>query len=138
MITLALIGPIGLPELIVLGLIGLLVFGRRLPEVGRSLARSIVEFKHGLSETTLSAGHATPTTAVLPQARELTLAEEHAPAHHLANVLVEDRSQRAIDPDPAGSLLAAAPRAALAHDAEFPSDAETPSQIGSQHPLSGR
>lgn len=31
---------------------GLLIFGRRLPEVGKGLARSIVEFKKGLREVT--------------------------------------------------------------------------------------
>lgn len=35
-------------ELIVVALVGLLLFGRRLPEVGRGLGRSIVEFKKGL------------------------------------------------------------------------------------------
>lgn len=34
---------------IILG-IGLLIFGRRLPEVGKSLGKSIFEFKKGLSE----------------------------------------------------------------------------------------
>jgi sec-independent protein translocase protein TatA len=41
----------GLPggtEWIVLLVIGLLIFGRRLPEVGRSLGRGIVEFKRGI------------------------------------------------------------------------------------------
>lgn len=38
----------GGPELIVIAVIGLLLFGKRLPEVGKSLGRSIVEFKKGL------------------------------------------------------------------------------------------
>ena len=35
-------------EWIMLLVLGLLIFGRRLPEVGRSLGRSIVEFKRGI------------------------------------------------------------------------------------------
>ncbi len=35
-------------EWMVLLVIGLLIFGRRLPEVGRSLGRGIVEFKRGI------------------------------------------------------------------------------------------
>jgi sec-independent protein translocase protein TatA len=41
----------GLPghsEWLILLVLGLLIFGRRLPEVGRSLGRSIVEFKRGI------------------------------------------------------------------------------------------
>jgi sec-independent protein translocase protein TatA len=38
----------GLPEWIIIGIIGLLIFGKRLPEVGRSLGKGIVEFKKGL------------------------------------------------------------------------------------------
>ena len=36
-------------ELILLAGVGLLIFGRRLPDVGRNLGRGIVEFKKGLS-----------------------------------------------------------------------------------------
>ncbi len=42
------IGGIGLPELIIVLVIALLVFGAsRLPEVGKSLGRAIREFKEG-------------------------------------------------------------------------------------------
>ncbi|HSA29339.1 MAG TPA: twin-arginine translocase TatA/TatE family subunit, partial [Phycisphaerae bacterium] len=36
-------------EMIILGIIGLLIFGNRLPEVAKSLGKSVVEFKRGLS-----------------------------------------------------------------------------------------
>ncbi len=36
------------PDLIILMVIGLLIFGKRLPEVGRGLGRGIVEFRKGL------------------------------------------------------------------------------------------
>ena len=38
----------GVAEWIVIAGIGLLFFGKRLPEVGRSLGKSIVEFKKGI------------------------------------------------------------------------------------------
>ena len=41
-------GAIGPWEIIVILIVALLVFGKRLPEVGRSLGRGIVEFKKGL------------------------------------------------------------------------------------------
>jgi sec-independent protein translocase protein TatA len=39
---------LGAPEIIVLMVIGVLLFGRRLPEVGRYLGKGIVEFKKGI------------------------------------------------------------------------------------------
>ena len=44
------LGFIGLPELLLLGLVVLLVFGpKRLPEMGRSMGRGLREFKHSVS-----------------------------------------------------------------------------------------
>lgn len=48
MSTLAFITMPGLTEWLIIGAIGLLLFGKRLPEVGRSLGKGIVEFKKGL------------------------------------------------------------------------------------------
>ena len=37
-------------ELAIVGVIAVLLFGKRLPEVGRSMGKSIVEFKKGLRD----------------------------------------------------------------------------------------
>ena len=41
---------IGMGEMIVFGIIGVILFGGRLPSVARSLGKSIVEFKKGMTD----------------------------------------------------------------------------------------
>lgn len=57
----------GWQELVIVAVIGLLLFGRRLPELGRSLGKGIVEFKKGLKgledETSEAYNNATASNA---------------------------------------------------------------------------
>ena len=41
---------LGPMELLIVGVIAVLLFGKRLPEVGRSLGKGLIEFKKGLND----------------------------------------------------------------------------------------
>ena len=70
----------GLPELVIFGTIALLLFGKRLPEVARSLGKGIVEFKKGVrgiedevqQSTYSSTSSSTPRPAAPEEAPEVT------------------------------------------------------------------
>lgn len=82
--NLALIGPLGTQELIIIGVIMLILFGRRLPEVGRSLGQGIVEFKKGLKDVTDDIKHEVDNADKKPaQTSRIESAEDKpkAPVH---------------------------------------------------------
>jgi sec-independent protein translocase protein TatA len=56
-------------ELAIVGVIAVLLFGKRLPEVGRSMGKGIVEFKKGLRDiqNEVDVNSSTPTRTAAPR-----------------------------------------------------------------------
>jgi sec-independent protein translocase protein TatA len=91
-------GPIGMPELVIIFVIALIIFGpRKLPELGKSLGRSLNEFKRASNELkstledeirveeqrTATAAPAKPAPTPAPAATE-TVARDTALPHDTA------------------------------------------------------
>jgi len=91
---------LGLPEIVVLAILGVLLFGRKLPEISKYLGKSIIEFKKGMRglEDNLDDGpayaahpasHPVPNEAIRPPQRVVATAPkfEDSPAstHVTAN-----------------------------------------------------
>lgn len=57
----AFIPGLGFQEIILLLLLGVLLFGRKLPDIGRSLGKTVIEFKKGINgmEEEINAGTST-------------------------------------------------------------------------------
>ena len=67
----------GWGEMLILAAAGLLIFGKRLPEMGKGLGRAIVEFKRGLS----GVDHDVHTTGQLPATHQGKQMEKLPPTH---------------------------------------------------------
>ena len=58
-------------HLFIIGVVGILLFGKRLPEVGRSLGKGIIEFKKGLKGLEDEIDTGSQASAPAPQAPAL-------------------------------------------------------------------
>jgi sec-independent protein translocase protein TatA len=60
---------LGFQEIMLLLLLGVLLFGRRLPDIGRSIGKTVVEFKKGMKgvEDELSTDTASSRPAIEPE-----------------------------------------------------------------------
>jgi sec-independent protein translocase protein TatA len=61
------------PQLIIVLIVGVLIFGRRLPEVGRYLGKGIIEFKKGMAglEDNIDIGGTAPMQPMQQQPQQL-------------------------------------------------------------------
>jgi sec-independent protein translocase protein TatA len=77
---------LGATEMMILVVLGVLLFGKKLPEVGRSLGKGLVEFKKGLQGIedevagTARPAEASPTPARPPQRIAATAPKFEEPA----------------------------------------------------------
>jgi len=68
---------LGAQEMLILLIIGVLLFGRKLPEVGRYLGKGIVEFKKGIKG--LEDSDFDPSATATPRQEQLPLEQPRPP-----------------------------------------------------------
>jgi sec-independent protein translocase protein TatA len=90
---LALIGLPGWSELLIAAFVGLLLFGRRLPEVARSMGQSIIEFKKGMQGVKQDIDNAGPGASDRPSQR--IASSESSPHNSLPGASTADPARPA-------------------------------------------
>ena len=97
---------LGTQEILVIGLIALLLFGQRLPEVMRSLGKGVMEFKKGMNDLQ----DEFRTASMTPDAPARTAPGEHL-THH------EEPTAPKFEPPPADVPVPAASSPPDSHSA---------------------
>lgn len=91
-------GAPGWSEMLIIGMIALLLFGKRLPEVARSLGKGIVEFKKGIrgvEDDVDSAVYSQPASRPVPQEENdyVTAPKFEPPTSAPAEAVASDSTQ---------------------------------------------
>jgi sec-independent protein translocase protein TatA len=84
---------------LIVGLVALLLFGKRLPEVGRSLGRGIAEFKKGLHDVGDEMSREEPEPPPKKKLRAPEPEDEEAAARKLTSGEGPARTKKADPPD---------------------------------------
>jgi sec-independent protein translocase protein TatA len=100
----ALLPSLGPQEMLVLLILGVLLFGRKLPEIGRYLGKGIVEFKKGLKgvEDDMEGG----SSAAAPSRQEPVMDQPRPPQRISTSV---PKFEEEASPAPAASAPASSP-----------------------------
>ncbi|QDV37020.1 twin-arginine translocase TatA/TatE family subunit [Tautonia plasticadhaerens] len=108
----ALLPGIGPQEMVIIGILGVLLFGKRLPEVGKSLGKGIAEFRRGFSgvEDEIRSINRQVTTTNSSSTRPYTGSSPTASAPAVSNDLAPDPAVPKFEPPTA----APSPRAETA------------------------
>jgi len=92
----AFIGGIGIPEIIIILVVALIIFGRRLPDVAKQMGKGYMEFRKGLSNIQNEMDY----TEAVPLPKEPAAPQEPKPPKAVSKKPKEASTDKALDAHP--------------------------------------